>query len=262
VIEVPRSLLPEFLKMPESDQVARYFLVNQSEDGTQKKVYIGQSGDLQTRLPTHNKEKEFWEKALILISLTKSLTNTHVQFLEWHCLEATRKAGRFNAENSNGGSKPHTPPPLEADCLEIYETGKILIATLGYILFDPVVSEGILPKADELFICKSSGANGTGLYTQEGFVVLKGSTGRKENVPSIIGTAHENFRKELLAAGVMREEGDSVIFQKDHLFRSPSMAAVALTGRTANGWLEWKSKDGKTLDELKRQTPIPPAELK
>jgi hypothetical protein len=39
-------------------------------------------------------------------------------------------------------------------------------------------------------------------------------------------------------------------------------AAVALTGRTANGWFEWKSKDGKTLDELKRQTPIPTADQK
>jgi hypothetical protein len=29
------------------------------------------------------------------------------------------------------------------------------------------------------------------------------------------------------------------------------MAAVALLGRTANGWIEWKTSDGKTLDELR-----------
>jgi hypothetical protein len=28
---------------------------------------------------------------------------------------------------------------------------------------------------------------------------------------------------------------------------------MALLGRTANGWKEWKSKFGGTLDELKRQ---------
>jgi hypothetical protein len=27
-------------------------------------------------------------------------------------------------------------------------------------------------------------------------------------------------------------------------------------GRSANSWLEWKSKDGKTLDALKRQAPL------
>lgn len=50
----------------------------------------------------------------------------------------------------------------------------------------------------------------------------------------------------------MRAEGDSVVFEKDHLFRSPSMAALALLGRTANGWIEWKAEDGRTLDEIKR----------
>ena len=33
------------------------------------------------------------------------------------------------------------------------------------------------------------------------------------------------------------------------------MAAIALLGRTANGWKEWKSDTGMTLDELKRSGP-------
>ena len=33
------------------------------------------------------------------------------------------------------------------------------------------------------------------------------------------------------------------------------MAAMALTGGTANGWLEWKTKDGKTLDAVQRLGP-------
>ena len=182
--------------------------------------------------------------------------------MEWHCLEATRKAGRYSDENGNSGSKPHTPPPLEADCLEIFDSGRTLLATLGYPIFDPVASAGSPTKAEEIFYCKGSGTNAQGLYTQEGFVVLKGSIGRKDNVQSIIGTSEERFRNNLIQAGVMRPEGDMVVFDKDHLFRSPSMAGLAVMGRTANGWLEWKSKDGKTLDELKRQTPIPPANQK
>ena len=31
------------------------------------------------------------------------------------------------------------------------------------------------------------------------------------------------------------------------------MAAVGLLGCTANGWLEWKTPEGLTLDEAKRQ---------
>jgi predicted GIY-YIG superfamily endonuclease len=256
VIEVPRSLLADFLKMAESDQVAVYFLFSELEDEARQKVYIGQTGDLRKRLATHDKEKEFWQRALVLISRTNSLTQTHALFLEWNCIQAARKAARYPDENGTGGTKPHTPPPLEADCLAIFEMGRTLLSTLGYPLFEPLVSSNAKSQDLEIYYCKALGANGRGLYTEEGFVVLKGSIGRKENVPSIIDTAHERLRLKLLDSGVMRPDGDSVIFEKDHLFGSPSMAALALMGRTANGWLEWKSKDGKTLDEIKRQALI------
>ena len=256
VIEVPRSLLSDFIKMPESDQVALYFLFGEAEDGTEQKVYIGQTGDLRARLTKHNKEKEFWQRALVLISRTHSLTQTHALYLEWHCLQASRKAGRYTDENGNNGSKPHTPAPLQADCMEIFETGHALLATLGFPIFDPVAKPAETAPADEVFFCKASSSNGRGLYTQEGFVVLRGSVGRRENVPSIVGTAGERLRVRLVESGVMREDGDAVIFEKDHLFRSPSMAALALMGRTCNGWIDWKTAAGKTLDMVKRQVTI------
>ncbi len=254
VIEVPRSLLPDFFKMPESNQVAVYFLFGESVDAEEQKVYIGQTGDLRGRLAIHNREKDFWERALVLISKTNSFTQTHALFLEWHCLQASRKAGRYADENGNNGSKPHTPTPMEADCLEIFETGQVLMASLGFPIFDPVIvtqESGV----EEEFFCRSSGAQGRGVYTSEGFVVRKGSIGRRENVPSIIGTAGERLRARLLESGVMRPEGDaSLVFERDHLFRSPSMAALSLMGRSANGWVEWKNKEGKTLDAIKRQS--------
>ncbi len=254
VIEVPRSLLHDFLQMPESNQVALYFLFGEADDDSDPKVYIGQTGDLRARLVKHNKEKDFWQRVLVLISRTNSLTQTHALFLEWHCLQATRKAGRYADQNGNSGSKPHTPAPLEADCLEIFETGHTLLTTLGFPIFDAVRQPASTSGKDEILYCKASGTDGRGLYTAEGFVVLAGSIGRKANVPSIIGTASERFRNKLMEAGVMRAEGDKVCFEKDHLFGSPSSAAIALTGRSANGWLEWKNKDGVDLDSLKRQT--------
>jgi len=256
VIEVPRSLLQDFLKMQESDQVALYFLFGEAEDGSEQKVYLGQTGDLRARLVTHNKEKEFWQRALVLISRTNSLTQTHALFLEWHCLQATRKAARYTDENGNNGTKPHTPAPLEADCLEIFETGQILLATLGYPLFNPVGKSAATPRPEDVFYCKASGADGRGLYTQEGFVVLKGSSGRVESVPSFVGTTWHESRQRMVESGTLQEEGGRLVFSKDHLFKTPSMAAAFLAGRTANGWLEWKDKDGKTLDALKRQSPV------
>jgi len=39
-------------------------------------------------------------------------------------------------------------------------------------------------------------------------------------------------------------------FTQDQVFGSPSTAAGVVLGRTANGRIEWKSADGKTLKQL------------
>ena len=138
VIEVPRSLLEDFLKMPESTQVGVYFLLGEAEDDGDPRVYVGQTGGLRQRLPSHNshnEKKDFWERAVVLVSRTNSLTQTHALFLEWYCLQEASKAGRYVVVNGNGGSKPHTPAPLQADCLEIFDTGSTLLATLGFPVF-------------------------------------------------------------------------------------------------------------------------------
>lgn len=253
VIEVPRKLLGDFFQMPESNQVGVYFLFGESEEGDEPIVYIGQTGDLSTRLKKHNTMKDFWERALVVISRTNSLTQTHAVFLEWYCLQACRKAERFSDENGNSGSQPHTPAPLEAGCLEIFDTAKTLLATLGYPVFDPITSNPAADK-DETLFCNTSGTDGRGQYTTEGFVVLKGSSGPLRKTPSADGNRAERIRVKLLKNNIFKIEGDRVIFQKDHLFNSPSGAAVALLGRNSNGWRAWKDKDGRTLDELKRQT--------
>ena len=146
VFDIPRKLLADFLKMPESQQVGVYYLVSKPEDGSEPQVYVGQSGDLQTRLKGHDTQKDFWERALVMISRTNSLTQTHALFLEWHSLQTIRKIDRYSDLNGNAGSRPYTPAPMEADCHEIFETGQILLATLGYPMFDPLVQTS---KPDE-----------------------------------------------------------------------------------------------------------------
>lgn len=106
-----------------------------------------------------------------------------------------------------------------------------------------------------MYFCNTGGINGRGLYTPEGFVVLSGSTGTKDTKPALIGHAYEEMRKKLIESGVVQQQEQQIVFLKDHLFNKPSPAAVALLGRPANGWLEWKTQDGRTLDSIERQEP-------
>lgn len=258
VIEVPRSQLADFLKMPEAQQVGVYFLLGELSEAGLPRAYIGQSGNVGTRLVQHNQNKDFWNRALVVISLTNSMTQTHAMFLEWMAIAEATKAARYSLENGNTGSQPYTPAPLQADCHEIHETAATLLATLGQPIFEPLT--GTLdrtngkPQATELFYCKGPQANGVGEYTSEGFVVHNGSTARIGNVASIQGTSQERFRQQLVTDGVLTQNGDTYVFTRDHLFTSPSMAAIAVLGRSANGWLEWKTEQGQTLDGAKRQS--------
>lgn len=257
VIEVPRSQLADFLKLPESPQVGVYFLMGDLSEAGLPRAYVGQSGNVGNRLVQHNQNKDFWNRALIVISLTNSLTQTHAMFLEWFAIAEATKAGRYSLENGNTGSQPYTPAPLQADCYEIHETAATLLATLGQPVFEPLTqttttSNGKSQPA-ELFYCKGPDANGVGEYTSEGFVVLKGSTARVGNVASIQGSSQERFREQLVTDGVLQLQGSQYVFTRDYLFTSPSMAAIAVLGRSANGWMEWKTDKGQTLDGAKRQ---------
>jgi hypothetical protein len=253
VIEVPRSQLADFLKMPEAQQVGVYFLMGELSEAGLPRAYIGQSGNVGTRLVQHNQGKDFWNRAMVVISLTNSMTQTHALFLEWFAIAQATKAGRYSLENGNTGSQPYTPAPLQADCHEIHETAATLLATLGQPLFEPLTNAPTAKGETELFYCKGSGADGVGEYTTEGFVVHKGSKGRAEIVASIQGTSNERLRKQLVVDGILAAQGGLLVFTRDHLFASPSMAAMAVMGRSANGWIEWKAANGKTLDEVKRQ---------
>ena len=257
VIEVPRSQLADFLKLPEAQQVGVYFLMGELSEAGLPRAYIGQSGNVGARLVQHNQSKDFWNRALVVISLTNSLTQTHALFLEWLAIAEATRAGRYSLENGNAGSQPYTPAPLQADCHEIHETAATLLATLGQPIFEPLTHNASTgdskPQPAELFYCKGPDASGVGEYTSEGFVVHKGSTARVGNVASIQGTSQERFRAQLVTDGVLTQQGSQYVFTRDTLFSSPSMAAIAVLGRSANGWIEWKTEQGQTLDAANRQ---------
>lgn len=271
MIEVPRPLLSEFLLMPESRQVGVYYLIGDDEEKDQLSVYAGQTGTVGKRLNEHDLDpkREFWNRALVAVSLTHSFTQTHAMYLEWRSILQANVAQRYSVENGNAGSKPHTPPWLEADCQEIFDTIRTLSATLGQSIFEPLavrreapqeavapLPERSKPEAHVLFRCKGAGADATGQYTEEGMVVLKGSRGRAESVPSMTPMSAGKNRQRLIAAGDLTLENGAYLFQRDVLFRSPSGASDVVLGRSSNGWLEWKDPTGKTLDELKRQKAV------
>ncbi|HCH2795271.1 TPA: GIY-YIG nuclease family protein [Vibrio parahaemolyticus] len=250
LIEVPRSEMAEFVNMPESKQVGLYFLVS---GDNKEECYIGQSGDVGSRLMQHHKsETKDWERALVLVSLTNNLTQTHVLYLESLSIEKAKACQRYDLLNGNGGQKPHTPIPLKADCDEIHDIGSLLLATLGYPIFEPL-TEPTTEKAEQTFICNRAGVDAKGIYTSEGMVILKGSSAPMTTKRKTDQRFYDK-RDAMLAKGVVTTDGQRFVFQRDYLFRTPSGASMCLLLGTSNGWVDWKTDKGVTLHDHQGRT--------
>lgn len=250
-VAIPRSDLATAKARPELDHVAVYFLFGESEGAAKPIVYIGQTEDVRKRLDQHNANKDFWQTAVLGISRTQSFTQAHIRYLEWFCLEKAKSVGRFTVDNGNAPSKPFVTEPMESDLLDAFDTLSTLLGTLGYPLFDPIIRPSAI---SELFFLRGKDAEATGELVEDGFVVRQGSLGRTEIMPSAKESV-ENIRRALYeGAIIVPAENGRLRFTQDYLFRTPSGAACAVLGRSANGWIEWKNADGKTLDETRRKT--------
>ena len=106
VIEVPRSQLADFLKIPEAQQVGVYFLMGDLSDAGLPRAYIGQSGNVGNRGVQLNQGKAFWNRALVVISLSNRLTQTHALFLESLAIGQASQPARYSLENGNTGWQP------------------------------------------------------------------------------------------------------------------------------------------------------------
>lgn len=249
VIEVPRSQIADFIKMPEAKQVGIYFLVGGEKED---QLYIGSSDELGKRLNQHhNKDEKDFSRALVLVSMTNNLTNTHALYLESLSIEKAAQCQRYELGNGNSGQRPYTPAPLKADCDEIHEVGSLLLATLGYPVFEPLLDN---TSEDERikFYCKRTGADASGYYTNEGFVVLKGSKGLLNPTAKKPREDMIAIREKLIEEGVISIDGNYTVFNRDHLFKSPSGASCVLVMNATNGWREWRTSDGRTLAEIHR----------
>jgi hypothetical protein len=104
--------------------------------------------------------------------------------------------------------------------------------------------QAVFSKQEQYFISAARGADATAVVTSEGMVVRKGSKVATSEVPSM-PQAFSAKREKLINEDVIK----NYVFTKDHLFSSPSTAAAVVMGRSANGLIEWKRKDGSTLKD-------------
>jgi hypothetical protein len=121
----------------------------------------------------------------------------------------------------------------------------------GFLQPSPRVETAGVPAAESpLFRLTAAGVHAEARVIDGQFIVLKGSTARKQGVES--WTSYKGQRTELVESGRMVEGSDPqlLVFDDNVSFDSPSAAAAVVLGRNSNGRIEWKVADtGRTYAE-------------
>lgn len=254
VFDVPRSSVPEFLETAQANQVALYFLFG-SATVTDDRVecYIGETDDVGKRLKSHDKEKLFWDRALIAVSLTNTWTKAHVRYLENKAVVAGKDTGRYTIQNRNDGfAAAYTPAPLQADCDEFFETVSTLTATLGYPVLRPMQTKQATAP-DRLLHVRGMRDTTSGHYAADGLTVFAGTVLSDMRTQGSNRARLQAQRDTLEADGVLTRTTDGgLVFGRDWVFSSPSGAACIILGRSSNGWEEWLDGSNRSLDQIER----------
>ena len=247
---IPRNKLDYIATRDEIRNVGVYFLFGEVADRAKPMVYIGEAEDCLERIKQHNRSKEYWNHAVVMVSKIGAFTKSHAKYLEYLAVKDALDSNRYELDNSTNPAKPFVTESMEADLLDSFETIKILLSTLGYPVFDKVSRETTTPK--ELFIINARNTHAEGNLVDDGFVVFSGSEASIDTTPSC-NRYIVTLRNQLIESKILVPVEEKFIFQQDYIFNSPSTAGGAVIGRSINGWKEWKNASGITLNELKRK---------
>lgn len=251
-IAAPRTELDELLRREELGKAGVYILSGSDPLSGSPRAYIGEAEVIRERLKQH-KTKEFWISAIVFVSKDENLTKAHVRYLENRLLAEAAQVSRCTLEqNQAGGSKL---PESDREDMEVFLSHiRQLLPVLGSDLLIPIAQPAAKQQSGGILFCRMKGAEGRGRRIPDGFVVFRGSTAVLQERESAKKYPYVlSLRKQLIANGTLAQKDGFYEFTRDTEFSSPSAAAAVIEGGSANGLIEWRTKDGKVLKELDAQ---------
>ncbi len=98
---------------------------------------------------------------------------------------------------------------------------------MGFLGYTFLIATQTKDDSNNILYCKRSGCDASGTYKDGIFTVFKGSK--------------------------IRVDDKYTELENDKIFQTPSGASRYVVGMSSNGWIDWKSSEGKTMDEIFRR---------
>lgn len=237
-----------------------YILIN--ADG--KTIYIGQSDNVLDRLNTHfstAEKTEYWVNTMVFVADGNSPLNiSQIKFIEARLIELAKSAAQVQVGDESDilklkNRQQANLPNISVNDMIVAKNflNDIIVVTkaLGINYFETIEINTNENNKNCATIFIFIGKNYDAKLIKEGdsYILLKGSKVSKTVLPS--SKEFYIVRRELLIAnGLLRDDGKYFIATNNIPFDSPSTAANIVCGRSANGKIEWKTMEGKTLKDI------------
>ncbi|MCD8286142.1 MAG: GIY-YIG nuclease family protein, partial [Clostridia bacterium] len=129
---IPRKCLKEAKDLDGIFDQGFYFLINPDEDNQITKIYIGQTRNGLQRIYDHDKKKDWWTKAILVLGDSSTFNLDMISGLEKYGIDKAATSG-YEVDNE-ANPKYVMKTMLFHDVEYIYRETEFLLATQGYSL--------------------------------------------------------------------------------------------------------------------------------
>lgn len=264
VLAAARSDMAGLLQRDEARRTGAYLLLGEDEAAAGKtRCYIGEADIVADRLRHHHRDKDFWDRVIVITSKDANLTKAHGRYLEARLLGLATQAGRVTLENGTAPAVPALPEADASDMDYFVSQLQIVLPVLGVNAIRIPVSKPVVSTlGDEtgspVFYLRQENRSVDARAQQiDGeFTVLAGSqvVGSWDGVGKARATrkAYSSYRsqhEQLVADGVIGVDDGLGHLTRNVVFSSPSTAGAVVLGRSCNGRTSWVASDGRSFGD-------------
>ena len=260
----PRAALTRLLDREEAHRNGVYLLLG-DDPGASESIacYIGRTEDFSARFRQHDRQKDWWDRAVLISSRDDSFNEGHWGYLEARLVEIASTAKRCSLPDNT-----QTPQPRKLSEAQQSDAEAFLDQVRGIL---PVLGVNILrstrrtperqappPAIDSPIFTLTSpkrGVKARARVVGYEFIMLEGSrvVGEWSNEGSKPSTrdSYRNYRDrhaKLVDDGSIAVEGEIGTLTRDVPFPSPSAAGSIAVGYSCNGRIAWTWEGGTYKD--------------
>ena len=246
---IPRNIIRETIKDRQELSWNGVYTLFDSVNTNNKTIYIGEAENIGHRLIQHDIDKENWWNialAFVVNNERHQLSKADIKFLENIMYTKASQAGIMKIYNGNMPHQSFVSEERVYDLKEIFFNIDLLLRSLGFPAFFNPLKHKSNNEREQLVYFTGRGSRAVAKYTAEGMIVQRGSK-LSPKEPSPTFTSLKKLRT-LEKEGVIKND----IFTRDYIFDSPSGAGVIIYKARCNGWNMWRTRNGKTLNDLYR----------